>query len=554
MKKVVQRNGGSGCLRDMDLVTGIIRAVIGATHLPVTVKTRSGWSDQTRDPVSIALRMQDAGAKAFTLHARTRTQMFSGKANWDEIASVVEALDIPVIGNGDLETAADIVRMREHTGCAGAMVGRGAFGNPWLFRDGQALLAGEAAPPLAIRAGAVCRGARACPAGHPAPGRHSANRHGVPQAPRLVHPRPARVQRPQTAPLPDRIDRGSRGDLPRISRACRPGGVTAEQIEALLAEVAAGRIAPHAALEKLRHLPFEDLPFARIDHHRALRQGQPEVVFCEGKTPDQIVAICERLEAASGSFLGTRASETVAQRLQDRFPRLIWNPTRAYRAPSGNPAPERAAATGPILVISAGTSDLPVAEEAAVVAEAYGHTVERLVDVGVAGLHRLLAAGDQLRRAQVVIVVAGMEGALPSVVGGMLRVPVIAVPTSVGYGASFGGLAALLGMLNSCAAGVTVVNIDNGFGAAVAASRILPLMTLRTIISSEEPEVYLGRCGASVAWGAGRSRQAVRSPPDVGGGLARPLSPPQVRADRVDDFHHRSGHRCRGSTRLFDAA
>ncbi|HKG34554.1 MAG TPA: tRNA-dihydrouridine synthase, partial [Gemmatimonadales bacterium] len=140
-------NGGSGCLRDMDLVVRIIRAVIGATHLPVTVKTRSGWSDQARDPVSIALRMQEAGAKAFTLHARTRTQMFSGKANWDEIASVVEALDIPVIGNGDLETAADIVRMREHTGCAGVMVGRGAFGNPWLFRDGQALLAGEAAPP-----------------------------------------------------------------------------------------------------------------------------------------------------------------------------------------------------------------------------------------------------------------------------------------------------------------------------------------------------------------------------------------------------------------------
>ena len=147
VKKVVQRNGGSGCLRDMDLVGRIIRSVIGATHLPVTVKTRSGWNDETRDPVSIALRMQDAGAKAFTLHARTRTQMFSGKADWDEIARVAEALDIPVIGNGDLETAAAIVRMREHTGCAGAMIGRGAFGNPWLFRDGQALLAGQVAPP-----------------------------------------------------------------------------------------------------------------------------------------------------------------------------------------------------------------------------------------------------------------------------------------------------------------------------------------------------------------------------------------------------------------------
>jgi tRNA-dihydrouridine synthase B len=147
VKKVVQRNGGSGCLRDMDLVERIIRAVIAATHLPVTVKTRSGWSDQLRDPVSIALRMQDAGARAFTLHARTRTQMFSGKANWDEIAAVVEALDIPVIGNGDLESAADIVRMREHTRCAGVMIGRGVFGNPWLFRDGQALLAGVPAPP-----------------------------------------------------------------------------------------------------------------------------------------------------------------------------------------------------------------------------------------------------------------------------------------------------------------------------------------------------------------------------------------------------------------------
>src|SRR6185437_12417546 len=146
VKKVVQRNGGSGCLRDLDLVARIIRAVIGATHLPVTVKTRSGWNDETRDPVTIALRMQDAGAKAFTLHARTRTQMFSGKADWDEIARVVEALDIPVIGNGDILNAVDLVRMRDHTGCAGIMVGRGAFGNPWLFRDGRALLEGRPAP------------------------------------------------------------------------------------------------------------------------------------------------------------------------------------------------------------------------------------------------------------------------------------------------------------------------------------------------------------------------------------------------------------------------
>lgn len=146
VKKVVQRNGGSGCLRDLGLVEQIIRGCVAATHLPVTVKTRSGWNDQLRDPVGIALRMQDAGAKAFTLHARTRTQMFSGKANWDEIARVVEALEIPVIGNGDIQTADDVVRMVEHTRCAGVMIGRGSFGNPWLFRDARALLAGEPRP------------------------------------------------------------------------------------------------------------------------------------------------------------------------------------------------------------------------------------------------------------------------------------------------------------------------------------------------------------------------------------------------------------------------
>ena len=147
VKKVVLRNGGSGCLRDLDLVDRIIRAVVAATSVPVTVKTRSGWNDATRDPVGIARRMQDAGAKAFTLHARTRTQMFSGKANWDEIARVVEALDIPVIGNGDVSSAADILRMHRHTGCAAIMVGRGSFGNPWIFRDGHALLGGVAPPP-----------------------------------------------------------------------------------------------------------------------------------------------------------------------------------------------------------------------------------------------------------------------------------------------------------------------------------------------------------------------------------------------------------------------
>jgi pyridinium-3,5-biscarboxylic acid mononucleotide synthase len=247
--------------------------------------------------------------------------------------------------------------------------------------------------------------------------------------------------------------------------------VRAEQLEALLADVAAGRLSPAAGLERLRHLPYEDLDFARLDHHRALRQGQPEVVFAEGKTIDQVVAICERLSAATGSFLCTRCSPEQAEALTRRFPRAIWHSlARVFVQPAevATAAPD----AGTILVVAAGTSDLPVAEEAAVVAEAFGHRVARLVDVGVAGLHRLLAETDRLRDARVIIVVAGMEGALPSVVGGLVAVPVIAVPTSVGYGASFGGIAALLGMLNSCAAGVTVVNIDNGFGAAAAASRI----------------------------------------------------------------------------------
>lgn len=146
VKKVVKRNGGSGCLRDLDLVAKIIRACLGATHLPLTVKTRSGWNDETRDPVTIALRMQDAGARAFTLHARTRTQMFSGSADWDEIAKVVDALEIPVIGNGDIHTGADIMRMRDHTRCAAIMIGRGSFGNPWIFRDGRARLEGRNPP------------------------------------------------------------------------------------------------------------------------------------------------------------------------------------------------------------------------------------------------------------------------------------------------------------------------------------------------------------------------------------------------------------------------
>jgi NCAIR mutase (PurE)-related protein len=248
--------------------------------------------------------------------------------------------------------------------------------------------------------------------------------------------------------------------------------VKREQLAGLLADIAAGRLSPEDGLERLRHFPTEQLEFAQIDHHRALRQGQPEVVFCAGKTVDQVVTICRRLAAASGTFLGTRATAEQAEALAREFPGLDHNGlARTVVLPASRPP--ALAATGTVLVICAGTSDLPVAEEAAVVAAAFGHPVERLTDVGVAGLHRILGATGQLARAAVVIVVAGMEGALPSVVGGLVRAPVIAVPTSVGYGASFGGIAALLGMLNSCAAGVTVVNIDNGFGAAVAASRIL---------------------------------------------------------------------------------
>ena len=218
-------------------------------------------------------------------------------------------------------------------------------------------------------------------------------------------------------------------------------------------------------------MKFERLPFATIDHLRPITQGHQEVIFCPGKTIAQIVAIAERLEAAGGSFLATRSDGDQASALAERFPRAEVNTLgrTVFLPPDPEPAPT---GRGTVLICTAGTSDLPVAEEAAVSARALKNRVERLTDVGVAGIHRLLTQTDVLRSAGVIIVVAGMEGALPSVVGGLVKVPVIAVPTSVGYGASFGGLAALLAMLNSCASGVTVVNIDNGFGAAAAASRI----------------------------------------------------------------------------------
>jgi NCAIR mutase (PurE)-related protein len=216
---------------------------------------------------------------------------------------------------------------------------------------------------------------------------------------------------------------------------------------------------------------FEQLPFATVDHLRPITQGHQEVIFCPDKTIGQVLAIAERLEAASSSFLATRADTGQIAALEARFPRAEVNALgrTVYLPPDPEPTPT---GRGTILVCTAGTSDLPVAEEAAVTARAFKNRVERLTDVGVAGIHRVLVQTDVLRSASVIIVVAGMDGALPSVVGGLVKVPVIALPTSVGYGASFGGLAALLAMLNSCAAGVTVVNIDNGFGAAAAASRI----------------------------------------------------------------------------------
>ncbi|HET9986196.1 MAG TPA: nickel pincer cofactor biosynthesis protein LarB [Longimicrobiales bacterium] len=255
--------------------------------------------------------------------------------------------------------------------------------------------------------------------------------------------------------------------------------MTREQVLELLRSVAEGRETAAGALDRLAWLPVEpvgageagDVAFARVDHHRALRQGYPEVVFAEGKTTEQVVEICRHL-ARRGGFLATRTDEATRRALTEAFPAVEVNAlARTVHLPGAEAA--AGARPGPILVVAAGTSDLPVAEEAVVTARALGNDVERLYDVGVAGLHRLLLESDALRRAAVVIVVAGMEGALASVVGGLVAAPVVAVPTSVGYGAAFGGLAALLGMLTSCAAGVTVVNIDNGFGAACAANRIV---------------------------------------------------------------------------------
>jgi NCAIR mutase (PurE)-related protein len=243
----------------------------------------------------------------------------------------------------------------------------------------------------------------------------------------------------------------------------------ADQIKKLFQQVKQGKVSPDEAVQQLRHMPFEDLDFAKVDHHRTIRVGMPEVIFSQGKTAAQVAKIFERLAERKTNVLATRATEAQFEAVKGRIPKAEFHPLarcitlRQHRQKYGK---------GRIAVVSAGTSDIPVAEEALITAQVMGNDVEHVYDVGVAGIHRLLANREVLAKARVVIVCAGMEGALPSVVGGLVGVPVVAVPTSVGYGASFDGLAALLGMLNSCASNVSVVNIDNGFGAGYVASMI----------------------------------------------------------------------------------
>ncbi|HLK91529.1 MAG TPA: nickel pincer cofactor biosynthesis protein LarB [Polyangia bacterium] len=243
-----------------------------------------------------------------------------------------------------------------------------------------------------------------------------------------------------------------------------------QRLRALLEAAVAGRASVDETMRALSELPFRDLEFAHVDTHRHLRTGFPEVVLGEGKTPEQITAILNALAQGGATVFATRVSAAAAQVIVPAVPGARYLPVPRAVVVGETPPPDRG--RGVIAVVSAGTSDVPVAEEAALTAELAGHRVERVYDVGVAGLHRLLAHREKIGAAEIIIVAAGMEGALPSVVGGLFARPVIAVPTSVGYGASFGGLAALLGMLNSCAAGVAVVNIDNGFGAGRLAAML----------------------------------------------------------------------------------
>ena len=246
-----------------------------------------------------------------------------------------------------------------------------------------------------------------------------------------------------------------------------------QQLRTLLDDVRSGTLTPEAAQDRLFQVlsqkPYEDLGFAKVDHQRNTRQGFPEVVFGQGKTPSQIAAIAARIAAAGHTVLVTRTSAEAHRAVAAELPDAVYHDLGRCITHDLHTTPR---GRGTILIAAAGTADLPVAEEAAITADVMGNTVDRLYDVGVAGLHRLLNEHARLTAARVIIVVAGMEGALPSVVGGLVGVPVIAVPTSVGYGASFGGLTALLAMLNSCASGISVVNIDNGFGAAAIASSI----------------------------------------------------------------------------------
>jgi hypothetical protein len=245
--------------------------------------------------------------------------------------------------------------------------------------------------------------------------------------------------------------------------------MNAKALRQLFDQVRKKRLSPDEAVERLRHLPFEDLGFAKLDHHRALRQGMPEVIFAQGKTPAQVAEIFRRLAAHGSNVLATRATEEQYAAVAAAVPLAEYRPIARAIALKRD---RKKHGKGVIVVVSAGTSDIPVAEEAVVTAELMGNNVQHIYDVGVAGIHRLLAHRGELAKARVIVVCAGMEGALPSVVGGLVGVPVIAVPTSVGYGAAFEGLTALLGMMNSCASNVSVVNIDNGFGAGYVASLI----------------------------------------------------------------------------------
>jgi len=259
-------------------------------------------------------------------------------------------------------------------------------------------------------------------------------------------------------------------------------------VHELLELVADGKLSPQQALEKLRWQPVESISdFARLDHHRGLRQSMPEFVYGEGKSPAQVAAILAAMVEKTGRALATRVAEAHYEAARAGLPETVHNPIARTLSANGFPKTE----IGKVLVIAAGTSDVPVAEEAAEVLRFLGNTTRTLYDVGVAGIHRLLEHANHLQEADVLIVVAGMEGALPSVVGGLVDSPVIAVPTSVGYGASFQGVAALLGMLNSCATGLTVVNIDNGLGAATAAHRLLTRM--RSAVKARVPEEAIAR-------------------------------------------------------------